>query len=138
MEQVNVTFVTVRSGVEKCQQLGRIVEEEFSKGENISVFVDNEGVAKFVDNLLWTYKEESFLPHSYIKEKSESAVVITECSENLNRSNVLINLTSCVPSHYKEFSHIFELKDESSKEKFALAKGRFNQYQKENCDVKVV
>ena len=134
----NIVFLTVQNSKEKCLRLGDYIENAFSKGDRVLIYVGNQAVADFVDKLLWTFREESFLPHTLSEKETSDSIVITQTAKNINRATILFNLTSQVPDHIDEFKHVYELKDETSTEKFERSRSRYNQYQLNKYSVAIL
>ncbi len=48
--------------------LPKLLEKAYSLGKNIKIKVGNEMRVEFLNSLLWTYNDESFLPHGSKKD----------------------------------------------------------------------
>ncbi|BDB96217.1 DNA polymerase III subunit chi [Candidatus Hydrogenosomobacter endosymbioticus] len=72
--------------------LPRLLEKIHEQGKRISVMLDNVERVNFVNNLLWTYSQMSFLPHGcYADELYEHQPIwITDKKENLNKANTAV------------------------------------------------
>ena len=99
----------------------RLVEKVFNLGHSILIAVDSEDQAKALDDLLWSFKPESFIPHQIIggdyspideppaAGDGEAIVEITFSSTAGNHSQVLINLSSKVPEYFSRFARLSEI-----------------------------
>ncbi len=110
--------------------LCRLIEKAWSLGHYIIVVSDNTSVLKALDEKLWNYSQESFLPHGLFGEVNYSPVQLaTEVppSTAKNSRDILINLSEAAPSPATEFKRIIELVPFSENKK-NQSRIRFKQY----------
>jgi DNA polymerase-3 subunit chi len=93
------------------------------------MFCDDQQMAHQIDELLWSFESDSFVPHNLPGEglASGSPVEISWQAPTNNRT-VLINLSGEVPSFASQFSQIIDFvpaDDELKK----LARLRYRSYQ---------
>jgi DNA polymerase IIIc chi subunit len=93
MKLKKVTFKDVLNPQEKLAWLQRSVLRAFEAGKAIYIYVEDLKVAQFVDNFLWEYPLNSFIPHSIEDGATHSKVAIGWVSENLNQAEHLVNLS---------------------------------------------
>ena len=58
----------------------RLIEKAYLRGHKVFVFCNNRQEAETLDELLWTFKEDSFIPHNLSpmqKKPKKSAASIT-------------------------------------------------------------
>ena len=93
--------------------LSRLIEKAITLGHTIYIHTNNIQQATEIDDYLWSYKIESFLPHelsSTNTSKELSAPVTIGFTDNCNDHNdLLINLASELPDFYKQFNRIAEI-----------------------------
>lgn len=89
----------------------KLVEKAFSLGHRIYVHTDSEVQAKRMDEMLWTYRAGSFIPHQYYQPDQEqhSPVQVGFHDAPEIDSDVLINLASEVPLFFSRFQRVAEL-----------------------------
>ncbi|WDE11415.1 DNA polymerase III subunit chi [Thalassomonas haliotis] len=97
----------------------------YRRSQRVFIYTTNREQALEVDELLWSFDPDSFVPHNLIGEgpKNGAAVEIS-WQAPANRRAVLINLTSTVPNFANQFSHIIDFvpADEAQKQQ---ARDRF-------------
>ena len=107
----------------------RLLEKAYLRGHRVFVFCENEADAKHVDELLWTYKEESFIPHNLQGEGPEPppAVQIGYGQEPRAFNDILLNLAQTIPSFHSRFRRIMEIvrDDEAAKE---ISRAHYREY----------
>jgi len=99
----------------------RLADKVCSMGHRVFVQVPSEGVARELDELMWTYHDRSFLPHSLAGEDPEAAVHIGHGTEPAEGFHLLINLATDVPGFFSRFERVAEVVDGDETHK---AKGR--------------
>lgn len=91
----------------------RLVEKVVSLGHKVLIAVDTEAEAQTLDDLLWSFKPESFIPHQIISNDSghddDVSAEITFTGESGNHNQVLINLGSLVPDYFSRFDRLSEI-----------------------------
>jgi len=109
-----VDFYILQSGSRENTAC-KLIEKAFSLGHRIYVHTDTEDQLKKIDNLLWTFRAGSFIPHqryqsdSSTNSKNDSPVQIgTHDAPNID-SDVLINLADDVPLFFSRFDRVAEL-----------------------------
>lgn len=94
----------------------RLVETIHGRGHSIYIHAADEAMAQELDELLWSFRPESFIPHMIVGtdvEEEEVPVLIgyqgsldeTYCSNY----EVLLNLHAEVPDFHAHFSRIAEI-----------------------------
>ncbi len=93
----------------------RLIEKAYRLDRRILVAVDSQEHAELLDDLLWSFKPESFLPHRLLEatDAPEAPIEIT-FGENFDENfgehrDVLINLSSKVPEHFSRFERLSEV-----------------------------
>lgn len=97
---------------DNCLQLAcKLIEKAYKNRHRVYIHTENETVAHQLDELLWTYKEESFIPHNLYGEGPDPAppIQIGFASTPEKHRDILINLSNDIPVFYKQFARIMEL-----------------------------
>ncbi|MFV1983141.1 MAG: DNA polymerase III subunit chi [Thiohalomonadales bacterium] len=92
----------------------RLIEKAQHLGHSIFVQSQTTEHAELLDDLLWSYKPESFIPHALSKSASAtncSVVISTEQqkTEKNKNNDVLINFSSTVPDLFSQYSRVVEI-----------------------------
>ncbi|KTC65417.1 DNA polymerase III subunit chi (plasmid) [Legionella adelaidensis] len=89
----------------------RLVEKAYLRGHRVFIFCDSQTDAHKIDELLWTFKEDSFIPHNLQGEGPEPppAVQIGFSSEPRGYNDILLNLSKSIPSFTGRFKRIIEI-----------------------------
>jgi DNA polymerase III subunit chi len=120
-----------RQPIEKVLPI--LLEKSLERGWRVAVQSSSEERIEALDALLWTYRDDSFLPHGTYKESSaaDQPILLTVNADNLNRSAVRFLIDgSPMPSDAASYERVVLLFDgedpdalEDARERWRDAKG---------------
>ncbi len=92
----------------------RLLEKAYTQNLRAWVLCANQTEAEALDNWLWTYKLNGFLPHSLstaIPEGLNPPIQISSdnTAPSENTFDLLLNLREDIPAHHQAFTRILEL-----------------------------
>lgn len=89
----------------------RLAEKAWKQGLTIYLHTDTPARAALLDDLLWTYRDGSFVPHARCGDAQDPAppILIGSGTDTPADSDVLINLDGEVPGFYDRFARIAEI-----------------------------
>ena len=94
----------------------RLVETVWRRGHRVLVVAASEVAARRLDDLLWTFRDESFVPHRRIGagdpcagETVNEPVIVTTQGTWHGGFDVLVNLTPSVPEEAARAARIAEI-----------------------------
>lgn len=95
----------------------RLVERIHETSNRMLIRVADAEQARHMDRLLWTFRQQSFLPHGLIEEadRALTPILISHSGEPDGESQVLINLALDVPPYFGNFDRLCELVDQDPK-----------------------
>lgn len=103
------------------QILPKLCEKAYATGQHIKILLDTEERVDFINSLLWTYDEESFLPHGSKKDGFASAqpIFISTNLTNENNATLLILIDGATPDvqnlcSYERVLNIFDGNNEDA------------------------
>jgi DNA polymerase-3 subunit chi len=111
-----------------------IIEQAYTAGQQVFVQTGSKEEAQRLDNLLWTYSDTSFIPHSLYSPGDMTAVQIGYEATPPQLTSLLVNLSTEMPAFYNQFSHIIEIVF-SDPHVQQLARNRFRQYRDQGCEI---
>ena len=115
----------------------RIIEKAYIRHHRVFVYADNKADAEAMDELLWTFKEDSFIPHNLQGEGPEPPppIQIGFNDEPRGFDDVLVNLSSNSPRFYHRFKRIIEIVIDHEADKTA-SRSRYRFYKNQQCVIK--
>ncbi len=106
----------------------RLVEKAYQKGHYIYIHTASQQQSQQIDDLLWSFKESSFIPHCQLTESDEQAqIMIGHEHEPPLEFDVLVNLADQVPLFFSRFTRVAEIVDGDENRK-QQARERFRFY----------
>ena len=126
-------YLLSEPSLEMClRDVCRLVEQHYQDKQMIYIHTNSHAITQQLDDLLWTFRDVSFLPHRSITSKLDfQAPILLGDVDDLNVSgDLLINLAEEIPNFYKNFKRILEIVpfDEQTKEK---ARGKYKYYKRQ-------
>jgi DNA polymerase-3 subunit chi len=95
----------------RLQLACRLVEKAYHLGHRVYVHVGTQERARRLDDLLWTFRAGSFLPHALLREAptDDEPIWIGFDTEACPSGEVLVNLADAVPPFYGSFQRVVEV-----------------------------
>lgn len=111
----------------------RLAEKAWKLGNSVFVRTEDEQQAQQLDNLMWTYSDDSFLPHARQDDtqQSEIPIIIGAKTEPAKACDLMINLANDIPDKNNQYSRIAEIINEDVVIK-KQGRIRYGQYDKKN------
>lgn len=138
MSHIRVDFYLLSSSdAQACWLLAcRLLEKAYLRGHRIFVYCNNQQQAELLDELLWTFKEDSFIPHNLQGEGPEPPppIQIGYQQEPRGFNDILLNMADEIPVFYTRFKRVMELvaNVETSKE---LSRLHYREYRNKKCEL---
>lgn len=134
-----VDFYVLSQSGEQARQLFacRLAEKAYKLEHTVHIHTGDEATAGRIDELLWTFRDGSFVPHDLLRGSADEprAPVTVGCDPGYTGPrDLLINLDDVVPACAGAFPRIAELvtSDEESKQK---SRRRFATYRDEGHEL---
>ena len=129
MAQVDFYIVSSSEERRRLETVCRLADKARRLGHRVFIHTESGAQASEVDQLLWTFREDSFVPHALAVDSDHEAdpILIGNGAEPEGQVDVLINLTRDVPLCAERCERIAEVVGgaESSR---AAGRQRFRSY----------
>ena len=90
--------------------LCKLIEKVYLRKHKLYIHCQDQQEANQIDELLWTYKDTSFIPHNLLGEgPSEAPPVQLGFDKTPTHNDVLINLATEIPEFHTRFKRILEI-----------------------------
>lgn len=110
MTDVDFYILSAQHPEERMSFACRLAEKAYRSQCNVCIHVDSPSAAETLDEYLWSYREESFLPHAQVdKGDEETPVLISYGSQEPPCYDVLINLADEIPSGFTRYKRVLEV-----------------------------
>jgi DNA polymerase III subunit chi len=96
----------------------RLTEKAYKLDNKTYAHVTGAAQARQLDELLWTFRQGSFIPHEIAGQAEDSGtqlapVTIGHQSEAVRCGDLLINLAETIPPFFDQFTRVVEIIDSS-------------------------
>ncbi|MGZ8135744.1 MAG: DNA polymerase III subunit chi [Methylococcaceae bacterium] len=115
----------------------KLIEKAYRSGHFCYVLTDSQEQSQLIDDLLWTFRAGSFIPHQVYSGELpaiENTILIGSANPPQNWQKTVINLSSQCPQNFREIERILEILDNSETTK-ASGRSRYRQYQQAGIEI---
>jgi DNA polymerase-3 subunit chi len=116
MTQVDFYIMPGESAENRLRFACRLTDKAYRLGNRVFIHTESAQQTRLLDDLLWTFQQNSFVPHSVYQDAGDVAapVLLAHDAEPDASSQVLINLAAEVPLFFSRFERVAELVDETA------------------------
>ena len=72
--QVDFYILETAAAHEQLRTACRLAEKAWHKGHRVFIHTDSKETARSLDDMLWTYRQDSFVPHALFSGQTELLV----------------------------------------------------------------
>lgn len=89
----------------------KLTEKAYKQGHEVYINTASEQQMRQLDDLLWTFRDGSFIPHDcYLaSEPAAQGILLGHDVEPEGPNDVLINLAGDIPTFFSRFNRVAEL-----------------------------
>jgi DNA polymerase-3 subunit chi len=137
MAEISFYILPSESTQERDEFACKLIEKVYRSGCFCYVFTENVEQSQKIDNLLWTFRASSFIPHQiYTGELPDIEKVILIGSLDVPElwQTTVINLSSHCPKEFEKIERILEILDNSEATK-EVGRNRYRHYQQSGVNI---
>ena len=115
----------------------QLTEKAYRLGHKIVIRTESAMQNKVMDDLLWTFRAGSFIPHNRAvgnETDSDVPVILAHDVEPSGFTDVLINLSPAIPQDYSRFARLIELVNQNTDIRDA-GRRRYRYYQEQGLEI---
>ncbi len=116
--------------------LCRLVDKAYQLQKKIYIHASSLEEAQRIDELLWTFRDISFIPHQHVTGEHlvDPMLTVTIAIDKPKQfiADILFNLSREVPSYFSEFTRIIEIVSEEDKNQ---SRKKYKFYKAQNCQL---
>jgi len=111
--QVDFYILSDSNASDRYRLACRIADKAHAAGRRVVIHTGSAEEAKHVNRLLWTFQEQSFIPHGLLGqcETEITPVLVGNAEQAHEEHDVLINLAMEVPTFFSRFDRLAECVD---------------------------
>jgi len=112
MTQVDFYIIGDQSGQTRQRLVCTLAGKAVARGQRVFIQAADETQAGQLDDLLWTFRDISFLPHARCGDGQGDAPVLIGTSDTPDgNDDVMINLAHPAPNTFSRFQRVLEIVD---------------------------
>lgn len=135
-------FIEIKKPAEKNMLICKWVQKCYEAGKTSVVRASDVAAAQQLDDLLWTFSDVSFIPHTIAGDTSFQhlePVLISYSGQNFPVMDVLIEAGGeLVYPEYENFGHIIDFADLYDDKLLQLGRRRYKTYQDKGYRMRMV
>lgn len=114
----------------------RLLEKAYNRGHRVYVYCNHKRDAELLDELLWTFRDDSFIPHNLQGEGPEPPppVQIGYDTEPRGFNDILLNMADQIPPFYSRFKRVMELVSNVEDQK-EQSRAHYKEYRAKGCEL---
>jgi DNA polymerase IIIc chi subunit len=124
----SVCFLKVETVQEKLALICSTVTQRFHQGERWMLLAEAGRALDYLDELLWRFPSDSFLPHVIADQTTNEPIVLTAERRNLNQAAFAFSFLNEPLLEPLGFQMIFELEDLTSDDKKRISRQKRDSY----------
>jgi DNA polymerase-3 subunit chi len=109
MTRVGFYVVQAAARQDRLLVAARLADKAFARGHRIFINAADEDQARSLDELLWSFRPASFLPHGLLGEELADTIAIGWGQEPTRYNDLLINLQLGIPPFFSRFKRVAEV-----------------------------
>lgn len=126
----NIIFLTL-SVANKLRVVCDVIENEFSHGKKVVINVADEEEGKTLDNMLWSWKQSSFIPHNYSSlltdSKKDPVIITTDINDSINYDTLILVCPTEV-ENFSNFKTVIDFAEKYNPTKLESDRKRYKLY----------
>lgn len=129
MTRIDFYILSENARSNRFQLACKLTDKAYKAGNRVCIYIASEKELGQIDELLWTFSEQSFIPHDHPQQHkdSETPVLLTTSLDNTEEHDILINLTDEIPPCFSQFERLLEPVDPNEKNRMA-SRERYRYY----------
>jgi DNA polymerase-3 subunit chi len=109
MTRVGFYVVQAADQGQRLHVAARLADKAFQQGHRIFINAADETQARTLDELLWSFRPASFVPHGLHGQEHSDTIAIGWGQEPQDHNDLLINLQLDIPSFFSRFQRVAEV-----------------------------
>ncbi len=126
MAKTNVFFIELPNS-NKLKFVCDITEFFYNQKHSLAIYVHDQKSAIQIDQLLWTWKQDSFIPHSRSAEQDNTPVTIYTSGDEFIDTDILIQFDPIHPDKLPRFSYVIDFAELYDKTRLNDSRRRFKE-----------
>lgn len=111
MPSIDFYFISAQGVQARLLFACRLLEKAYQQKHQIFVLLQDLEKAQLLDKLLWTFRDESFIPHQLLFNTQETSapIQISYQAQLTTHQDILLNLYHPIPDCHQHFNRLLEI-----------------------------
>ena len=135
-----IVFIVLNSAV-KSRIVCDLAEKCYLNNQRVVIYMKSEEDCKEIDSLLWTWKQQSFIPHKCLESLSVSQnepIVLTTSIESVADYDTVLLVDPLPMETVSQFSTVIEFAEKYDTQGIELSRKRYKLYKDQNFNIKTL
>ena len=142
MPQVEFHILSEAGDHARLRYACQLIDQAAEQNQRAHVYVASDAQAQRMDDLLWTFRDQAFIPHELLTVSSPShprimALIGNSASAPPDFHSLLINLSDALPDTASAFIRICKVIDADTEHK-QQARERYKHYRDQGCQLQTI
>jgi len=114
----------------------KLVEKAYQQNHTILILTENASMSDKLNQLLWTYSDTSFIPHSNNPADTVPILICVKTQDSISLTDyeILINVSTQFPDNFQKFQRVVEIVDGTPENK-QTARMKYKMYREKQCQL---
>lgn len=114
MTRINFYILESHDETSRLTFCCQLIEKALAQQNRIMILATDQAEAESIDDLLWSFRPESYIPHTIVTGPSleapdETPVIISAEQAYETHQDVLVNLSSTLPQNFAQFKRLAQI-----------------------------
>lgn len=125
-------YLATEPDINACYNLVcKLVDKAYQQKKSVYIYANSTTEAKILDDLLWTFRDDAFIPHGLYQETDDNIQIGHDVTPE-NFHDILLNLTPQPPQFFQQFQRVLEIVPQNAKE---TSRQKFRFYREKQCEI---
>lgn len=125
-------YLATEPEINACYSLVcKLVDKAYQQKKSIFIYANSAEEAKTLDDLLWTFRDDAFIPHNLYQEGDANIQIGYDVTPK-DFNDILLNLTPHSPQFFQQFQRVLEIVPQNAKEN---SRKKFRFYRDKQCEI---
>ena len=133
----DIVFIVLNSAV-KSRIVCDLAEKCYLNNQRLVIYTKSEEECKKIDSLLWSWKQQSFVPHKYINiltESQKEPIVLTTNIDTTLDYNTILLVDPLPVEKVLQFSKVIDFAEKYDSQGIELSRQRYKDYKEQNLTI---
>jgi DNA polymerase-3 subunit chi len=133
----DIIFIVLNSAV-KSRIVCDLADKCYQNSRRVAIYARDEEECKKYDSLLWTWKQQSFVPHRYLETLSESLpepVVLTTQIDSPADYDTVLMIDPLPIEQVQQFTTVIDFAEKYDSQGIEQSRKRYKVYKEQNLNI---